>query len=189
MKVSEEYVLLSKNAKKLKYHWKLTSTVAIIYDLIMLDAIHIGKDGKLIVKTYDISKLKDYEIIVYNMIARYKEVKLYFIILRIYLTLQSKEINTLIQEKLMMKQEEKDDIVSNIIEGMRAEVLEEGTISEETAVLVLLLKQSKCLKYYFSKYEEKAMFRNLSSLKYTEQYIFYNIYSRTVAIADILTWS
>lgn len=47
------------------------------------------------------------------------------------------------------------DAVRSVVEMLRVELLEEGEITEETATLVILLEKAKCLKPYFSQYEQK----------------------------------
>lgn len=44
-----------------------------------------------------------------------------------------------------------------VVEKLRAEILEEGSISDEVMALFYLLDKSKQLKQYFSKYEEKKL--------------------------------
>lgn len=51
-----------------------------------------------------------------------------------------------------------------IVDNMRAELLEEGKITEETAALAVLLERSRCLKTYFSKYEQKEMKHKLQKI-------------------------
>lgn len=55
-----------------------------------------------------------------------------------------------------------------VVEKIRAEFLEDGELTDETAVLSMLLKQSGELKRYFSKYEEKAWKERLKQLKENE---------------------
>lgn len=52
-----------------------------------------------------------------------------------------------------------------VVQGIRAEVLEEGPVSIETSVLVLLLEASKQLKYYFSEYERDEMQTRIKRLQ------------------------
>ncbi len=54
--------------------------------------------------------------------------------------------------------------VELVIDKVRAEMLEEGTVTEETAALVVLLDISKSMKYYFSKYEQKKIKEKLERL-------------------------
>ena len=56
------------------------------------------------------------------------------------------------------------ETVRSGVEQMRAELLEEGPVSDETAVLVALLERVKCLKAYFSAFEQKAVRQKIEAL-------------------------
>lgn len=56
------------------------------------------------------------------------------------------------------------EVIRSVIEGLRAELLEEGKVTEETAALVILLEKAKCLKQYFSKFEQKEMKKKLREM-------------------------
>jgi len=55
-----------------------------------------------------------------------------------------------------------------VIQGLRAEMLEEGPVTLQTSSLAMLLEASKQLKYYFSDYERRQMQDRLKELQ-TEQ--------------------
>ncbi len=55
-----------------------------------------------------------------------------------------------------------------VIQGLRAELLEDGPVSLQTSVLAMLLEASKQLKHYFSDYERNEMLARLKRLQ-TEQ--------------------
>lgn len=57
-----------------------------------------------------------------------------------------------------------EDAVRGVIEKIRAELLEDGEITEDTAALVILLHKAKILKDYFSKYEQKEIRDKLTEL-------------------------
>lgn len=56
------------------------------------------------------------------------------------------------------------EAVELVIDKVRAEMLEEGTVTEEVAALIVLLDISKSMKYYFSKYEQKKIKEKLERL-------------------------
>ena len=56
------------------------------------------------------------------------------------------------------------ETVRSVVEQMRAELLEEGPVSDETAVLVALLERVKCLKAYFSAFEQKEVRQKIEAL-------------------------
>jgi hypothetical protein len=70
-----------------------------------------------------------------------------------------------------------------IIEKLRAEFLEEGSISEETMALGVLLNKSGIIKRYFSKFEADKLKERLEELKKSDAGIFIK---RIVDYIDIL---
>lgn len=56
------------------------------------------------------------------------------------------------------------EAIRSVVEMMRAELLEDGEVTEETAVLVILLEKGKCLKPYFSKFEQKEMRKKIREI-------------------------
>lgn len=71
----------------------------------------------------------------------------------------------LTRRKLLVKNDAQDPIVQKI----RAELLEEGTVTKETATLCFLLEKAKMLKYYFSSYEQKQLKSRLKELQKTHE--------------------
>lgn len=57
------------------------------------------------------------------------------------------------------------DEVDKVIQKIRAELLENGPISDETVVLVSLLEKSKQIKQYFSSYEAKQLRSRLKEIR------------------------
>lgn len=55
--------------------------------------------------------------------------------------------------------------VGLVIDGLRAELLEEGEISEDAAMLAVLLERSNLLKTYFSKFEQGQIRERLKALE------------------------
>lgn len=49
------------------------------------------------------------------------------------------------------------DAVEYVIDMVRAELLEDVEVTEDVAALVVLLEKGKCIKTYFSAYEQKAI--------------------------------
>lgn len=62
----------------------------------------------------------------------------------------------------------KKDIVTGIIEKIRAELLEDGEISEDVIALTALMDKAGNLKDYFSKYERKELKDKIESIKKSE---------------------
>lgn len=59
----------------------------------------------------------------------------------------------------------KKDIVIGIIEKIRAELLEDGEISEDVIALTALMEKAGNLKDYFSKYEQKELKNKIEAIK------------------------
>lgn len=58
----------------------------------------------------------------------------------------------------------KKEALHSVIGKIRSEMLEEGEVTEDVAALVILLDKSKCLKEYFSKFEQKEMKEKLTAI-------------------------
>lgn len=54
---------------------------------------------------------------------------------------------------------------TGVIEKIRAELLEEGEITEEAVILTVLLDKADSLKEYFSKYEQKELKEKLKEIR------------------------
>lgn len=59
----------------------------------------------------------------------------------------------------------KKEIVTGIIEKIRAELLEDGEISEDVIALTALMEKAGNLKEYFSKYEQKELKNKIEAIK------------------------
>lgn len=62
----------------------------------------------------------------------------------------------------------KKGIVTRIIEKIRAELLEDGEISEDVIALTALMDKAGNLKDYFSKYEQKELKNKIEAIKKSE---------------------
>lgn len=56
----------------------------------------------------------------------------------------------------------KRDAITIIIDKIRSEIMEDGNISDEVAILTLVLDRSNLLKTYFSKFEQKELKQQLA---------------------------
>lgn len=57
------------------------------------------------------------------------------------------------------------EVTEAVVQRIRAELLEEGPVSDETLVLVTLMEQDSLLKRYFSKHEQQALRARIQALK------------------------
>lgn len=189
MKISEQFVLLAGTANKLKYHSKLTTVAAVIYDLILDGAIRLDEKNCLVINQQSAGKLTNFEEKVYSIIKKYSPVKMFILIGKMYVDFKASSIHKDVMSGLKSQRIDLDKKAHSIIEELRADVLEEGTMSEESSILLLLMKQSKCMSYYFSKHERNIVANELKSLKNSKEFRFYSILSKTIAMSDLLTWS
>ena len=56
------------------------------------------------------------------------------------------------------------EAVEAVIDMVRAELLEDGEVTEDIAALVVLLEKGKCVKTYFSAYEQKTIKEKLKAI-------------------------
>jgi len=73
--------------------------------------------------------------------------------------------------------------VDAVVQKIRAEFLEDGSISDETVVLGALLKESGLLKKYFSNYESEKVSQRIKEIKDTQASAFVK-----EILDDIATW-
>lgn len=59
------------------------------------------------------------------------------------------------------------EAINGVVDLVRAELLEEGEITEEVAALVILLEKGKCLNPYFSAFEQKQMKEKIQAIVQT----------------------
>lgn len=58
----------------------------------------------------------------------------------------------------------KKEAINRVIDMVRAELLEDGEVTEDIAALVILLEKSKSLKRYFSEFEQREMKNKLKEI-------------------------
>ena len=73
------------------------------------------------------------------------------------------EKNTVLGNKTYIKS--KDESKDNIVQKIRAEILEGGKLDTSTIILVSLLNKAELLKTYFSKYESKWLKERLKEIQ------------------------
>lgn len=62
----------------------------------------------------------------------------------------------------------KKEVIDSVVEKIRAELLEEGELTDDTVALTALLERAGCLKKYFSKYEQKALKTRMKEISSSE---------------------
>lgn len=192
LSICQEYLLLTLNNKgKIP---ALNTSIPVCFfaggllDLIISDTLAIDKVKK-VKKVCIIGELKhEYQYLtsLYSFIKESKSIKINKLVSDYALSLTSKRLNLLIEsvgESLVENGcavAKKGGIVGNntyfipnakaidrVIQKIRAELLENGTISDNTVALVSLLNKSNQIKKYFSKYEKEQLKSRLKEIKET----------------------
>lgn len=189
MKISEQFILLASAANKHKYHSKLTTVAAIIYDLILEGWIDFNEKNQLVANHQGESELTKFEKNIYEQTKKYSPIKMCLLISKIYVNFDARNIYKDVTAYFKLESISFEERTHSVIEELRAEVLEEGKMSEDSAILLLLMKQSKCMSYYFSKHEINAVSARIKHLKKSNEFRFYSVLKKTIILLDLLTWS
>ena len=190
LSLTQQYLLciLSKKGKIGTIEVEKTASLvaAGILELLMDEAAAL--DGKKLVVRGELPADKDFLRPVYSYIERKQPVKFETVLENFSITFTDKNINELIdcvgrslvdagcatQEKggllggktVFIPDERALD---RIIQAIRAELLEEGELSEEVIALTALLNKSGEIAKYFSAYEKKTLKRRLKEIKENPQ--------------------
>lgn len=123
----------------------------------------------------------------YDTINQGKPIKIRKVIDRYLMSLSDKKINELVQSVrgslqqadllepveigLFRKKEylvPKKQAITSVVEKLRAELLEDGELTEEAIAMAVLLQNSNCLKNYFSKFEQDTLKTKMKEIKSSE---------------------
>lgn len=189
---TQQYLLcvLNKNGKLPTFgHEKiLCLTAASVLELSMENTLSF--DGKKLTVQSPLPEEKNYLRPVYQVVERKQPVKFESIVEYFSLAFTDKHINELIDsigaslvQKSCVQREARGGLfgrkdvyipnetdVDNVVQSIRAELLEDGELSEDAVVLTMLLYKSDDLKKYFSAYEKKNMQKRLKEIKNSPQY-------------------
>lgn len=150
---------------------------------LLMEGIVVYDEKKLTVRSA-LPQDKAYLYSVYEVIEKKQPVKFESIVEYYSFTFTNKHVNELIEaigDVLVQKesaQEKKGGVfgkkklyipnqadVNHVVQCIRAELLEDGEVSEETVALTILLNKSGDLKRYFSEYEKTDLKRRLNEIK------------------------
>lgn len=143
----------------------------------------IAMDGKKVCVTAGLPAHCQYLEPLYRFIAERAPVKLQKIVESYLISFTDKHINELVNAvgdsliAMSLAQAGRPGLIGNrkryipapqtvrsVVEGMRAELLEDAEVTDETAALVILLEKGKNLKPYFSQYEQKEIRKKLKTI-------------------------
>ncbi|HAX73383.1 MAG TPA: GPP34 family phosphoprotein [Firmicutes bacterium] len=190
LSITQEFLMCALNAKgKLPLDKNVISVCIIAGAIIeLLQNGDIQLEGNHIVATKDSKKDLSYlhsllneinvqdSIQINKLLSQYvltfTDKKIDLLILDISHELVKKQYATKVSNGMFVKKERfipNETGVDRIVEKIRAELLEEGCISEETIALVTLLDKSNLIKKYFSSHESKKLKERLKEIRSTSQ--------------------
>ena len=186
LSLSQEYLMCALNDKGKIPTFNLERVIAVAASAVaelMMDDIVVSDGKKLSVKKV-LPAEKSYLNPVYNFIEKKEHVGFRTVVEHFSFTLSSKNIEELfnsIGESLVKAgcaQKEKSGMlgsknayvpdkkaVDNIIQNIRAEILEDGELTEDIAALAALLDKTGELMRFFSAYEKKDVKKRLKEIK------------------------
>ena len=187
LSLTQQYLLcvLNKNGKLPAFGLEKTLclSAAGVLELLMEDALSF--DGKELTVKSALPEEKAYLRPVYQAVERKQPVKFESIVEYFSLDFTDKHMNELIDsigaslaKKGCVQREEKSGLfggkdlyipneadVDAVVQSIRAELLEDGELSEDVVALTMLLNKSGDLKQYFSAYEKKDLKKRLKEIK------------------------
>lgn len=178
MSIIQEYMVCSVNAKGKIPSFSIEKAVCLvaagILELQLEGCISVDANKADIISTLPADR--QYLKPLYDFIDQEKPVKINKIVEAYHFSLTDKRLHELMESvgaslaSLGLAEEKESGLTGNkrcyvpttdatrsVVEKMRAELLEEGEITEETAALAVLLEKGRCLKQYFSQFEQKEI--------------------------------
>lgn len=183
--ITQEYLICAVNSKGKISGFSTEKLVCLIasglLELQLEDCIKIDK--KRVTVTNDLPDEKLYLKPLYDFVNQQKPVKLEKILAAYTYSFTDKNLHELIDsigaslDDLGLVETTRTGIFGNknayvpnanavhyVVDMIRAEFLEDVEVTEDIALLIVLLDKSKLLKTYFSKYEQKEMKQKLQDL-------------------------
>ena len=190
LSTTQQYFLciLKKNGKISSLEMEKTTCLAAsaVVELLMEDILAF--DGKKLSIQVALPEEKSYLRQVYDVVVKKQPVKFENAIEYFSFNFTDKYINGLVEDlgeslaELGCVRKEKGGFmngktlyipneadVDHIVQNIRAELLEDGEISEDIVVLTALLNKSQDLQRYFSSYEKQALKKRLAEIKENPQ--------------------
>lgn len=190
LSTTQQYFLciLKKNGKISSLEMEKTTCLAAsaVVELLMEDILAF--DGKKLSIQVALPEEKSYLRQVYDVVVKKQPVKFENAIEYFSFNFTDKYINRLIEDigeslaELGCVRKEKGGFmngktlyipneadVDHIVQNIRAELLEDGELSEDIVVLTALLNKSQDLQRYFSSYEKQALKKRLAEIKENPQ--------------------
>ena len=190
LSLTQQYLLctLNKNGKLPAFGLEKTLclSAAGVLELLMDDVLAF--DGKKLTVQTELPQEKAYLAPVYQVVERKQPVKFQAVVEYFSLTFTDKHMDELIdaigtslaQQGCVQKEKggllggkdiylPNETDVDSVVQSIRAELLEDGELSEDIVALTVLLHKSGDLKKYFSDYEKKDLKKRLQEIKNSPQ--------------------
>lgn len=190
LSTTQQYFLciLKKNGKISSFEMEKTTCLAAsaVVELLMDDILSL--DGKKVLVQAPLPEKKSYLRQVYDIVQKKQPVKFESVVEYFSFNFTDKYMNGLVEDlgeslvELGCVQKEKggfmngktvyipnESDVDYIVQSIRAELLEDGEISEDIVVLTALLNKSRDLQRYFSSYEKQALKKRLNEIRENPQ--------------------
>lgn len=187
LSLTQQYLLcvLKKNGKLPAFGIEKTLCLSASGVLELLMENILSFDGKKLTVQSPLSEEKAYLRPVYQVVERKQPVKFESIVEYFSLTFTDKHMNELLDsigaslvKKGCVQREEKGGLfagkdvyipneadVDSVVQSIRAELLEDGELSEDVVALTMLLYKSGDLQQFFSAYEKKDLKQRLKEIK------------------------
>ena len=190
LSTTQQYFLciLKKNGKISSFEMEKTTCLAAsaVVELLMDDILSL--DGKKVSVQAPLPEKKSYLRQVYDIVQKKQPVKFESVVEYFSFNFTDKYMNGLVEdlgESLVETQRStvekggfmngktvyipNESDVDYIVQSIRAELLEDGEISEDIVVLTALLNKSRDLQRYFSSYEKQALKKRLNEIRENPQ--------------------
>lgn len=189
LSITQEYLICTLNKKGALPSTNPKASVCMIIGGLLEMQMEkcISMEDKKVIVSAELPEHMSYLKPLYDVINQKKPMKAQKVVETYYASFTSKKLNMLLDALLdelksadavesvktgLLGSKEafapKKEAVISVIEKIRAELLEDGDVSEDVIALTVLLDKSGQLKEYFSKYEQKELKEKLEVIRKSE---------------------
>ena len=186
LSITQEYLICTLNKKGALPSTNPKASVCMIIGGLLEMQMEkcISMEDKKVIVSAELPEHMSYLKPLYDVINQKKPMKAQKVVETYYASFTSKKLNMLLDALLdelksadavesvktgLLGSKEafapKKEAVTGVIEKIRAELLEDGDVSEDVIALTVLLDKSGQLKEYFSKYEQKELKEKLEVIR------------------------
>ena len=186
LSITQEYLICTLNKKGALHSTNPKASVCMIIGGLLEMQMEkcISMEDKKVIVSAELPEHMSYLKPLYDVINQKKPMKAQKVVETYYASFTGKKLNMLLDALLdqlksadavepvktgLLGNKEafapKKEAVTGVIEKIRAELLEDGDVSEDVIALTVLLDKSGQLKEYFSKYEQKELKEKLEVIR------------------------